>query len=95
MNCSLALCETLIMRVQVSMNSVERLIEYAAFEPEAAPVIPGRRPPAGWPQEGAIQVSNLVLRYSPTSDPVLRGLTFSVGARQKACPICMEQHYTR
>ena len=68
------------------MNSVERLIEYAAFEPEAAPVIPGRRPPKGWPQAGAIQVSSLVLRYSPSSDPVLRGLSFSVSGCQKVGP---------
>ena len=75
------------------MNSVERLIEYASFEPEAAPVIPGRRPPKGWPHAGAIQVSSLVLRYSPTSEPVLRGLSFSVGARQKVrlLVVCCEQ----
>ena len=71
------------------MNSVERLIEYAAFQPEAAPVIPGRRPPKGWPHAGAIQVSSLVLSYSPTSDPVLKGLSSSVGARQKVCALRM------
>ena len=30
---------------QVNMNSVERLVEYAGFAPEAPPVVPGRRPP--------------------------------------------------
>ena len=65
------------------MNSVERLVEYAGFAPEAPPVVPGRRPPPAWPHAGAIQVKDLVLRYSPTSDPVLRGLSFSVAPRQK------------
>ena len=73
------------------MNSVERLIEYAGFQPEAPPVIPGRRPPPAWPHAGAIQVKDLVLRYSATSDPVLRGLSFSVAPRQKvrsSPPLC-------
>ena len=65
------------------MNSVERLVEYSGFAPEAPPVIPGRRPPSAWPHAGAIQVKDLVLRYSATSDPVLRGLSFSVAPRQK------------
>ncbi|KAK9797814.1 hypothetical protein WJX73_000524 [Symbiochloris irregularis] len=69
--------------LEVSMNSVERLVEYAALPPEAPPVIQGHRPPQEWPSQGAISVSNLVVRYAPHLDPVLRNLSFEVRPREK------------
>ena len=65
------------------MNSVERLVEYSTFTTEAPAVIEGHRPPAGWPAQGSIVVRNLVVRYGPHLDPVLRGLTFEVQPRMK------------
>ena len=35
--------------LQVNMNSVERMVEYTSYEPEAPSVIEGRRPLPGWP----------------------------------------------
>eukprot|EP00887_Chlorella_sp_A99_P003460 scaffold7.g3460.t1 len=69
--------------LEVNMNSVERVLEYDAQKPEAPAVVPGHRPPPGWPQEGAIKVERLVVRYRPELDPVLRGLSFEVRGREK------------
>lgn len=35
--------------MEISMNSVERLVEYHDVAPEAPPIIPGHRPLPGWP----------------------------------------------
>lgn len=140
------------------MNSVERMLEYSAYQPEAPAIVEGHRPLPGWPQQartrrggtarlrgragglgpcsacgarppaasrratdgvprlpraspllrrmsasmaesytpwpsccrrhpaavqGAIEVRDLVVRYRPDLDPVLKGLTFSVRGREK------------
>jgi ATP-binding cassette subfamily C (CFTR/MRP) protein 1 len=72
------------------MNSVERMLEYTALQPEAPAIIEGRRPLPGWPQHGSIEVQQLVVRYRPELDPVLKGLTFSVRGREKVreAPLC-------
>ena len=67
------------------MNSVERMVEYASFKPEAPAVIEGHRPPKGWPAQGAITVKDLVVRYAQNLDPVLKGLTFAVKPGEKVC----------
>ncbi|GFR41153.1 hypothetical protein Agub_g1817 [Astrephomene gubernaculifera] len=69
--------------LEVNMNSVERMIEYDRYEEEAPAVIECSRPPANWPAQGEIQVQDLVVRYRPELDPVLRGLTFTVAGREK------------
>ena len=71
--------------LQVNMNSVERMIEYTALEPEAPAIVEARRPLPGWPQHGAIQVQDLVVRYRPELEPVLKGISFSVRGREKVC----------
>ena len=68
------------------MNSVERVVEYAGFTPEAPAVVATNRPPASWPDRGEIQVSRLVVRYAPHFDPVLKGLSFSVRPQEKVGP---------
>eukprot|EP00198_Chlamydomonas_reinhardtii_P014120 XP_001703457.1 ABC transporter, multidrug resistance associated protein [Chlamydomonas reinhardtii] len=42
--------------LEVSMNSVERMIEYNRYDEEAPAVVEGNRAPRGWPKEGAISV---------------------------------------
>ena len=69
--------------LQVNMNSVERMIEYTALEPEAPAIVEARRPLPGWPQQGAIEVQQLVVRYRPELEPVLKGISFSVRGREK------------
>ncbi|KAG2450119.1 hypothetical protein HYH02_000222 [Chlamydomonas schloesseri] len=69
--------------LEVNMNSVERMIEYHRYEEEAPAVVEGHRAPRGWPKEGAISIKDLVVRYRPELDPVLRGLSFEVAGRDK------------
>ncbi|PGH04299.1 hypothetical protein AJ79_07146 [Helicocarpus griseus UAMH5409] len=63
---------------QQNMNSVERIEEYMEVEQEAQAVIPGRRPPSGWPTQGALQFDNYSTRYRIDLEPVLKNVTFSV-----------------
>jgi ABC-type multidrug transport system fused ATPase/permease subunit len=62
--------------------AVERLVEYHN-EPEEKPAISHPRPPSEWPQSGAIEAVQLVVRYRPTLPPVLKGLSFKVAANEK------------
>ena len=58
------------------------------YDAEAPARIPGKEPPKQWPQRGVIKVEGLVLKYRPELDPVLKGLTFTVNAREKVSPCC-------
>lgn len=69
--------------LEVSMNSVERVVEYEPMDAEAPAVIEGHRPPPGWPSQGAISVEGLVVRYRPELPPVINGLTFATKAKEK------------
>ena len=62
--------------VELSMNAVGRVSEYwkVPIEQQA-----GRfNPPAAWPTEGRLKVSDLVVAYGPDLPPVLKGLSFQV-----------------
>lgn len=72
-----------ITQLEVSMNCVERLVDYHKYDSEKAAIIPQNRPPSSWPQDGSITVTNLWLRYRPDLDPVLKGLTFAINGREK------------
>lgn len=65
------------------MNSVERLLEYSSLQTEAPAVIKDRRPPSNWPFSGEIEAQNLVVRYRPDLDPVLKDLSFFVKSGEK------------
>ena len=68
---------------QVSMNGVERMLEYTELTPEKPAIVEKNRPPGDWPQQGAISVEGLWVRYRADRDPVLKGLTFAVRGREK------------
>jgi ABC-type multidrug transport system fused ATPase/permease subunit len=70
--------------VEVNSNSIERLHHYAKkLDREAEPVVPDHRPPPDWPKEGRIDVEKLVIKYSPSSAAVLKGVSVEIGAREK------------
>ena len=46
--------------------ALERIKEYPELEP-GAPEFIEPRPPAAWPQEGKVEVKNLVIRYAVSS----------------------------
>lgn len=53
-------------------NSVERILAYAKLKPEAPHYILGKQAPADWPQAGAISYKNVVMKYRPELEPVLK-----------------------
>ncbi|KAJ3253173.1 hypothetical protein HK103_000814 [Boothiomyces macroporosus] len=69
--------------MEMEMNAVERVEEYAQLEEEAPAVIPSNRPPYSWPSEGKISVEGLSLKYSPDGPEVLSNVTFRVAAGEK------------
>ncbi|CAD6893903.1 unnamed protein product [Tilletia controversa] len=62
--------------------AIERLVEYADLEPEAALIVEPR-PPASWPHSGQVTFENLRLRYAPDLPEVLKGVSFDISAGQK------------
>ncbi|KAI8891188.1 P-loop containing nucleoside triphosphate hydrolase protein, partial [Backusella circina FSU 941] len=68
--------------MEMSFNSVERVAEFLDMEQEA-PAVTNIRPPIGWPSNGAIQVKDLEVRYAADLPTVLKGVTFSVDAKEK------------
>ncbi|CAD6886133.1 unnamed protein product [Tilletia controversa] len=62
--------------------AIERLVEYADLEPEAALIVEPR-PPASWPHSGQVTFENLRLRYAPDLPEVLKGVSFEIAAGQK------------
>lgn len=58
------------------------MIEYRD-EREEAPAVEEPRPAAAWPAAGAISVERLSVRYRADLPPVLKGISFAVGAREK------------
>lgn len=69
--------------LEVSMNSVERVIEYLPLPSEAPAIVPGKRPPPSWPSAGVITVQNLVVRYRPELPAVINNLSFSTRSHEK------------
>lgn len=64
---------------QLSMNSMERILEYSEMETEDTT---GVEVPAAWPSEGVIEIENLVVGYSP-DQPVLKGVSFKAERNQR------------
>lgn len=64
------------------LTSVERILEYSQLEPEKQPDLP-RKVAADWPSKGKIEFKDVFYKYSDDSEPVLRGLTFSVEPGEK------------
>lgn len=66
-----------------NMNSVERIKEYLDVEQEAEAVVEKNRPPPNWPSQGAVEFINYSTSYRKELEPVLRNLTFKIGAHEK------------
>ena len=53
-------------------NSVERILAYAKLKPEAPHHILGKQTSPEWPQAGVISYQNVVMKYRPELEPVLK-----------------------
>ncbi|GME83267.1 unnamed protein product [Ambrosiozyma monospora] len=70
--------------LEMGMNSVERVKEYIETPTQEPPAeIPENEPAASWPEQGAIEVSNLALRYAPTLPRVIEDVSFEVKPGEK------------
>lgn len=70
--------------LEQNMSSIERLLEYTdTVKPDAPDVIEGNDPePNTWPKHGAIQFSNISMRYR-NGPLVLKGLNIDISAGEK------------
>ena len=66
--------------LEMDLNSVERILEYSHLDTEHDV---GYAAPAHWPQDGALEVRNLTVRYAADMDPVLHGVSFQVARGQR------------
>ncbi|TFY56998.1 hypothetical protein EVG20_g8713 [Dentipellis fragilis] len=70
--------------VENDMNSVERIVYYAKYiEQEPPHEIPDQAPKAPWPQNGQVELKDIVLKYRPELPPVLKGVSMSVKGGEK------------
>ena len=51
-------------KLENKIISIERIYQYSQIPGEAPPVIEDSRPPASWPQNGAIELTDLKVRSS-------------------------------
>ena len=64
------------------MVTVERSFEYRELEPEKQPMYP-ITVSKDWPSKGCIEFRNIVYRYFPKAEPVLRDLSFVIQPMEK------------
>eukprot|EP00742_Colponemidia_sp_Colp-10_P011707 GILJ01013047.1.p1 GENE.GILJ01013047.1~~GILJ01013047.1.p1 ORF type:complete len:1349 (-),score=259.23 GILJ01013047.1:185-4231(-) len=70
--------------VEARMSCVQRIKHYSTNIPtEPSRIIETNRPPANWPAMGAVSFNNVVLKYRPELDPVLKDVSFTVAGGQK------------
>lgn len=69
--------------LEQQMNSIERVRRYATLEQEAASVLSSDTDLDAWPSAGAINFSDVQLKYRPELPLVLKGLTFDVRPGEK------------
>ncbi|KAG2145396.1 ABC protein [Suillus bovinus] len=72
--------------VENYMNSVERLVEFVAGDtiPQEAPYeIEERKPPAQWPEQGAIEFEDVKMAYRPSLPNVLKGISVKIRGGEK------------
>ncbi|KAI8055860.1 hypothetical protein BDF22DRAFT_672557 [Syncephalis plumigaleata] len=65
-------------KTEITMNSVERILEYSNIEQESPEIIDNNRPPDDWPMYGNLSVEHLFVQYAPNLSPVIRDVTFTV-----------------
>ena len=65
----------MITDMETQIVSVERIQEYAELPSEAPAHIPETAPQENWPTAGDISIENIVMRYRPELEPVIKGLS--------------------
>ncbi|KAH8548101.1 P-loop containing nucleoside triphosphate hydrolase protein [Umbelopsis sp. PMI_123] len=68
--------------IQLSFNSVERVVEYTELDQEP-PAIVQPRPTSTWPEQGIIEFNNLYAKYAPDLETVLHSISFKINPKEK------------
>ncbi|CAO3645741.1 unnamed protein product [Cunninghamella blakesleeana] len=68
-------------RVEVSYNSVERVVEFTKIEQESTLVT--KIAPPNWPSKGSIEFEDLKIKYAPDLDLVLKGVSFKINPGER------------
>ncbi|KAI0918434.1 hypothetical protein AcV5_002428 [Taiwanofungus camphoratus] len=68
--------------LEQSMVAIERIKEFSELKREPLEFVEPR-PPASWPQKGAIKCEDLVIRYAPELPNVLHNLNFEIQPGEK------------
>ncbi|TBU25699.1 multidrug resistance-associated ABC transporter [Dichomitus squalens] len=75
--------------LELDLNSVERVVEYLDLPQEAPAIIESNRPPAYWPSstssnsDSMLIVEDLVVKYAPDLPAVLKGISFTLKAKER------------
>lgn len=69
----------LLANTELDMNAAERVFEYSNLEIEPQG---GVEPRASWPEEGVLEVEDLVIGYADGLKDILKGLTFRAETNQ-------------
>ncbi|RKO83977.1 P-loop containing nucleoside triphosphate hydrolase protein, partial [Blyttiomyces helicus] len=69
--------------IETNIVSVERIKEYIDLPQEAPYIISDHRPPASWPEGGAITFEEYSTRYREGLECVLKDISFSIKPREK------------
>jgi len=77
---------SLFAQSEQNMNAVERVLHYTELPPESGKIEP-TNPPEEWPENGAVTFDNVSMSYRENLPTVLKGISFSVRAREKVLHI--------
>lgn len=75
----------MVATAEAQMNSVERVLHYMNHIDQEQSIVPGNQaiiPPASWPEQGIIEVSNLQMRYRD-GPLVLKAVDFTTSSCEK------------
>jgi len=70
-------------QLEVIMNSIERITEYKKYDTEKAAIVESNRPADNWPHSGSIVVRNIWVKYREDTEPVLKGVGFTINSHEK------------
>ncbi|GAA5982504.1 hypothetical protein JCM10908_006676 [Rhodotorula pacifica] len=68
---------------ELSLNSVQRIIQYSTEVETEEVASEQKAPPASWPDSGAIEFDGFSAKYSPDSENVLHKLTLQINPGEK------------
>lgn len=69
--------------VETNIVSVERVLEYTRLPSEAPEIIPGKRVPAAWPTQGAVEFHSYSTRYRDGLDLILKNINLDIKPHEK------------